>query len=316
LTLRKLEQLNQKTLNAQKQIAKLQRQKNPDLKMVEILQEKVRRNISDLGESLKAVSIRIALARKTEQEFHEAKGLLVQTALRLTVNLAKRYRNKGLTFEDLIGEGHIGLMRAAEKFDPARGNQFTTYATWWIRQSIRSAITNKSALIRMPAHLQQMRQQISEIRIELTHKNNREPSLDEISKEYLGRTKAATNKPPKKSKEITESVVLLSPGIRSLDDRAPEQRYSLGDIIREQSQTFEDIIEEDHKTWLREKVNQALDSLNPRKQLVIKLRFGIGTPDNNPMTLVQIGAVLGVTKERVRQLESNAKEDLKRLALN
>lgn len=239
----------------------------------------------------------IALSRLSRQGDLEAHKKLVQANLRLVVSVAKQFRGRGLPFQDIIQEGSIGLLKAAEKFDPERGYKFSTYATWWIRQSISRAIQDKSRTIRMPVHVQEASYQLKKAIAKLYKTLERMPSVDELVKE-TGLTSARI-----KSTLKAEKTML------SLDQEiAPNSDVELKDFIADKnSDAPEKIAEED---LLKMRVLESLAILKPQEQAVIRLRFGLD--DGIPRTLEDIGNGMNLTRERIRQIEVTAKNKLKR----
>lgn len=234
------------------------------------------------------------LARKGDQDAHKK---LVQANLRLVVSVAKQFHGRGLPFQDLIQEGSVGLLTAATKFDPERGYKFSTYATWWIRQSISRALQDKSRTIRMPVHVQEASYRLKKVAAKLHKKLERMPSVDELAKE-------TGLKPIQISKTLKAEKQLYS-----LDQAVGhEGDAELQDfIVDKNSDAAEKIAEEN---LLNRKVLQAISILKPQEQTVIKLRFGL--EDGIPKTLEDIGNMMSLTRERIRQIELSAKKKLKK----
>lgn len=241
-------------------------------------------------------NIRIEIAR-AERVVRRAKSAFVEANLRLVVSLARRpeYQNRGLQLLDLIQEGNLGLMRAVEKFDWRRGYKFSTYATWWIRQSIHRAIAEQARTIRLPVHLNETLQKIRTVSRKMAHDQQREPTPAELAE--------ALDVP-------VEKVILALDAARetlSLQTPIGDDDGSLGDLIEDLSAV--DPENELVDKTIRESAHSALSSLNDRERKVIRMRFGIGGRTDH--TLEEIGQELAVTRERVRQIEGAALRKLR-----
>jgi RNA polymerase primary sigma factor len=238
------------------------------------------------------------LARLKDLGDERAKRKLIESNLRLVMSITRNYTKAGVPLLDLIQEGNLGLIRAVEKFDYKLGFKLSTYATWWIRQSITRALADQGRTIRLPVHVAEQVRRAMRARRTLTQKLNRDPTIDEIAKE--------SGFPPRRVEELFDLV---------------EDPVSLETPVGDGESLYGDLLEDtrseapDDTTALRlrsRELAEALEQLNPRMKLVVALRFGLD--GEKPQTLEEVGAGLGITRERVRQLEARALRELRSVA--
>ncbi len=260
----------------------------------EKLSKQLERNPND-SEWAKAVQLPLPAFRYRLYVGRRAKDKIVVSNLRLVVSIAKKYMNRGLCFQDLVQEGSLGLIRAAEKFDHEKGYKFSTYATWWIRQAITRAIADQSRTIRLPVHLYETISRIKKTTKLLSQEMGRKPTEEEIAV----RMEMTIEKLRFIAKSAQLPISLETP-------IGKEGDYELGDFIESDEETPEEQV---YKNTLREDLEKVLDSLSPRECDVIKLRYGLD--DGRMKTLEEIGKIFNATRERIRQIEAKALRKLR-----
>ncbi len=290
--MRKLQAINKKTLQLERELAKAQRYPNRyDPEDVYVMEEELDGLRSLVLEEPEELQQRLNVVVTVFDEYEQAKRDLSGGNLRLVVSIAKKYRNRGLPFLDIIQEGNTGLMRAVDKYEYKRGYKFSTYATWWIRQAITRAIADHARTIRVPVHMIETMSKLRTIQKHLLQLIGREPTIEEIADRA------------EMSVEETRRVMKISRHPISLDRPVGESEDSqFGDFIEDERQ--EPPSDTATSEMLRSRVNDVLKTLTYREREILKLRYGIG--DGYTYTLEEVGRIFKVTRERVRQVESKA----------
>lgn len=261
------------------------------------LDDPVRMYLKEIGRiPLLTPEEEVELAKRMEAGDEEAKKRLIESNLRLVVSIAKRYVGRGMLFLDLIQEGNMGLIKAVEKFDYRKGYKLSTYATWWIRQAITRAIADQARTIRIPVHMVETINKLVRTSRHLLQQLGREPTPEEIAEE-MG---ISADKVREILKVAQEPVSLETP-------IGEEEDSHLGDFIEDQDAPAP--ADAASFLLLREQIEEVLDTLNPREQKVLRLRFGLD--DGRARTLEEVGREFGVTRERIRQIEAKALRKLR-----
>ena len=290
--LRKLQSINKKIRQLQKDLARAEKYPNRyDPEDVFVMQEEIDGLRSLVLEEPQQLNTRVKEILKVFNEYEQAKRDLSGGNLRLVVSIAKKYRNRGLSFLDIIQEGNTGLMRAVDKYEYKRGYKFSTYATWWIRQAITRAIADHARTIRVPVHMIETMSKLRTIQKHLLQEMGREPTIEEIA--------SRADMPI----DETRRVMKISRHPISLDRPVGESEDSqFGDFIEDERQ--EAPAETASSDMLRQRINDVLKTLTYREREILKLRYGIG--DGYTYTLEEVGRIFKVTRERVRQVEAKA----------
>lgn len=237
------------------------------------------------------------LGRRIQQGSQLARKRLILSNLKLVVDVARQYDDQGLPLLDLIQEGNIGLMKAVEKFDHTRGYKFSTYATWWIKQTIRRAIVEKSPTVRVPSHTYDLIRKINRLKKEQRNKGNGTLTRAEIAKKL-----DIPEHTVKRAERASRRSVSLDQPLEDPEDG------SLGDLIPAQNPSLPEV--EALKSILEEELGDALAELTPRERTILELRYGL--KDGNPRSLAEIGKIYDLSRERVRQIEQKALQSLKK----
>jgi RNA polymerase primary sigma factor len=286
----KLQEISQRMDAVQRQIAQLRGQPHAGGEAAELWRElcHLMRITLESPATLRRV---LARTETLQQQYKAAKRVLSAGNLRLVVSIAKRYRNRGLSFLDLIQEGNTGLMRAVDKFEHARGYKFSTYATWWIRQAITRAIADQSRTIRVPVHMIESMGRVRTAARELVQENGTEPSVEQTAQ------KAGI------SVEDTACVMRMTRHPLSLDQPVGEHDDTyFGEFLEDYRE--DDPLYEMNQEMLKARIADALEELDYREREIIRLRYGLA--DGYAYTLEEVGKIFSVTRERVRQIETKA----------
>ncbi|HNQ23626.1 MAG TPA: RNA polymerase sigma factor RpoD [Phycisphaerae bacterium] len=289
--MRKLKGLHRKMRQLEEWLARHDGARSGDHEERTTMTEELTGIITLCGEAPEQLAARLRTIERVFAEYEDAKRKLSGGNLRLVVSIAKKYRNRGLSFLDIIQEGNTGLMRAVDKYEYKRGYKFSTYATWWIRQAITRAIADHARTIRIPVHMIETMSRLRNISKELLQEQGREPTLEEIAR--------------RAKMPVTEvrRVLKISRHPISLDRPVGESEDSyFGDFIEDDS--VESPVSTAGSEMLKDRVEEVLKTLTYREREIIKLRYGIG--DGYTYTLEEVGKIFKVTRERVRQVEAKA----------
>lgn len=235
------------------------------------------------------------LARRIRKGDQAARDHMVQANLRLVVNIAKNYTNRGMSLMDLVAEGNLGLIRAAEGFDPDAGTRFSTYGSWWIRQSIKRGLVSKVKTIRIPAYMVEMVTRFKHVSSQLADDLSREPTIEEIAD--------AMDLAPKRIFAIKRAINTFT----SMDNPVGDDSgHTIADLIEDPRSREPDSYVLDDQT--KDTLYRGMTAISEREQLVLRLRYGLD--EGTPMTLKEIGGRIGLTRERIRQIENEALKKL------
>jgi len=288
---KQLEKINSQMQAIIKLIEAVKRPKYSGPKKLEDLQADLRYLMMLTFESPATLNRRVLQSKELEVKQDDAKKVLSTGNLRLVVSIAKKYRNRGLSFLDLIQEGNTGLMRAVDKFEHERGYKFSTYATWWIRQAITRGIADQSRTIRVPVHMIDTMSKVRNVMRDLVQELGREPGPEEVAERSV------------LSIDDTKIIMKMARTPLSLDQPVGDNEDStFGNFLKDDRE--EDPLYETHQAALKSRIEEVMEHLNYREREIIKLRYGLS--DGYSYTLEEVGKIFSVTRERVRQIEAKA----------